>query len=89
MGSKIGYPNKILNLTQLDLDYQEVLIKNSPPPPPIFLSEPFIILHCIFSYTSTKVIFCSTLCGQDAMKSGAKFKKSSNLRPMRSKNIVN
>lgn len=24
MGSKIGYPTKILNLTQLDLDYQEV-----------------------------------------------------------------
>ncbi len=24
MGSKIGYPSKILNLTQLDLDYQEV-----------------------------------------------------------------
>ena len=24
MGSKIGYPNKILNITQLDFDYQEV-----------------------------------------------------------------
>lgn len=24
MGSKIGYPSKILNLTQLDLDYHEV-----------------------------------------------------------------
>ncbi|XP_057372654.1 membrane metallo-endopeptidase-like 1 isoform X1 [Daphnia carinata] len=28
MGSKIGYPNKILNLTQLDLDYQELHIDN-------------------------------------------------------------
>ena len=25
MGSKIGYPEKILNLTQLDLDFQEVV----------------------------------------------------------------
>jgi hypothetical protein len=26
MGSKIGYPKKILNITQLDLDYEEVCV---------------------------------------------------------------
>jgi hypothetical protein len=57
MGSKIGYPKKILNITQLDLDYEEVCVHTEAfvwsGVIPLMFSFFFFFLACLFLIEAT------------------------------------